>query len=455
MDGLNNFEFVTEIEMSVNSSRIIHGTFTGEKFRKEYFAFAKKYGQRQDKFEIFSTSSSTTDNYIYIGAIAPYDDVDITFDESNTQYAEILIHDSTGNYSPSITIKAPWNYVTDRASGLFTFMDYIYKKYIIDQFATNAAAAPKNKMPFLSKEISNVNIGYDENKIKDAFNGFTATATIKADNIDSNTIISNAYTTNTTAVPNNNWTTTTTGSAYTYTIPNNLSNITDKGVYIGGWDIGDELNKANPIEKGKKSMKNFINFDFGPIKNDNVHLSMYGVAIRNKEGRWVAYDNANESIIDVEIMNFTGTNMLYKMPVGLDNVNVGDVIVHGNVPMFVTQINLFNGGKIQSFTAIDPYAGEQKIILPTKNMFNFNFVTKIVSLMDMCGGLKADESNPFGNILPFMMMDESDFDPMMFMFMMNGNDDKINQNMLMMLALSNKNEMNDMLPILMLMNSNK
>ena len=140
MDGLNNLEFVTEIEMSVSSPRIIHGTFTGEKFRKEYLAFAKKYGQRKDKFEIFSTSS-TTDNYIYIGAIAPYDDIDIIFDESNTQYAEIIIHDSTGNYGgPSMAIKAPWNYVTDRAGGLFTFMDYIYKKYIIDQFATVAAA---------------------------------------------------------------------------------------------------------------------------------------------------------------------------------------------------------------------------------------------------------------------------------------------------------------------------
>ena len=431
MDGLNNFEFVTEIEMSVNSSRIIHGTFTGEKFRKEFFAFAKKYGQRQDKFEIFSTSSSTNDNYIYIGAIAPYDDVDITFNESNTQYAEIIIHDSTGNYSPSMVIRAPWNYVTDRAGGFFTFMNYIYKKYIIDQFAVNTTAAPKSKM------LNNVNTN-TSNIIN---TNTTTTTAATTSNLTTNT-------TNTTTI-SSDWATITT-APYPYTL-----NAIDKGCYISGWNIGDELNKMNPIEKGKKSMKSFINFDFGPIKNDNVHLSMYGVAIRNKEGRWVAYDNANESIIDVEIMNFTGTNMLYKMPVGLDSVNVGNVIVHGNIPMFITQLNFSDAGKIQSFTAIDPYAGEQKTILPTKNMFNFNFVTKIVSLMDMCGGLKADESNPFGNILPFMMMSESDFDPMMFMLMTNGNDNKINQNMLMMLALSNKNEINDILPILMLMNTDK
>ena len=449
MDGLNNLEFITEIETSVDSSRIIHGTFTGEKFRKEYFAFAKKYGQRQDKFEIFSTSSTTDDNYIYIGAIAPYDDVDITFDESNTQYAEMTIHDSTGNYSPWMVIKAPWNYVTDRAGGLFTFMNYIYKKYIIDQFATNATAAPKSKMSFFIDEISDVSISLNnEKKIKDIASTSTNTTTSNVINATNATASNIVNTTNTAAISNNWATTGTISTSYPY-------NITDKGTYIGGWNIGDELNKMNPIEKGKKPMKNFINFDFGPIKNDNVHLSMYGVAISNKEGRWVAYDNTGKSIIDVEIMNFTGTNMLYKMPVGLDSVNVGDVIVHSNIPMFVTQLNFFDGGKIQSFTAIDPYAGEQKIILPTKNMFNFNFVTKIVSLMDMCGGLKADESNPFGNILPFMMIGESDFDPMMFMFMMNGNDNKINQNMLMMLALSNKNEINDILPMLMLMNNNK
>lgn len=431
MDGLNNLEFITEIEMSVNSSRIIHGTFTGEKFRKEYFAFAKKYGQQQDKFEIFSTVS-TANNYIHIGTIAPYDDVDITFDESNTQYAEIIIHDSIDNYSPVTVIKAPWNYVT-RTGGLFTFMNYIYKKYIIDQFTANATAAPKVK----SKMLNNI-----DTTTSNIINTNTTTATT-ASNLTTNT-------TNTTVI-SNDWATITTATPYPYS----TLNITDKGTYIGGWNVGDELNKMNPIEKGKKSMKNFINFDFGPIKNDNVHLSMYGVAIRNKEDRWVAYDNASKSIIDVEIMNFTGTNMLYKMPVGLDSVNVGDIIVHSNIPMFVTQLNFSDAGKIQSFTAIDPYAGEQKIILPTKNMFNFNFVTKIVSLMDMCGGLKADESNPFGNILPFMMMSESDFDPMIFMLMTNDNDNKINQNMLMMLALSNKNEINNMLPILMLMNTNK
>jgi hypothetical protein len=52
-------------------------------------------------------------------------------------------------------------------------------------------------------------------------------------------------------------------------------------------------------------------------------------------------------------------------------------------------------------------------------MFGFNFVTKIVSMFDaFTGAPTADQ--PFGNMLPFIMMGENkDIDPMMMFMMMN------------------------------------
>lgn len=169
--------------------------------------------------------------------------------------------------------------------------------------------------------------------------------------------------------------------------------------------------------KENKRMKNF-NFDFGPCTNDNVRMSMYGLAVKNADGTYVSFNPATREIIDVDILNFDGGKYMYKMPVAIKDVAVGDVIIHQRKPMFVEGFTELGG-----VMAVDPVAGERKEILPTKNMFNFNFVTKVVSLFNMCGTVTPTTEQPFGNMLPFMLMGEEggDIDPMMLMFMMNQN----------------------------------
>lgn len=163
-------------------------------------------------------------------------------------------------------------------------------------------------------------------------------------------------------------------------------------------------------EKENSTMKGF-NFDFGPCSNDNIRMSIYGLAVQNNAGIWVSYNNGQ--IVDVDVFNFDGRQYMFKMPVAIKDIKVGDIVIHNRVPMFVTSTE---GGSI---SAVDVRAGEAKTIIPTTNMFGFNFVTKIVSMFDaFTGAPTADQ--PFGNMLPFVLMGEGkDIDPMMMFMMMN------------------------------------
>lgn len=170
----------------------------------------------------------------------------------------------------------------------------------------------------------------------------------------------------------------------------------------------------NDNKKENENMKGF-NFDFGTCENNNVRLSMYGMAIKNTAGEWVSYNPVASEIINVDIFNMEdGGKYLFKMPVGIKDVAVGDIIVHNKVPMFVT--NIIDGGK--AFDVIDAREGECKKVIPTKNMFGFDVMTKIVSLFDaFMGSPTADQ--PFGNMLPFLMMGDGKVDPMMAFMLMN------------------------------------
>lgn len=168
------------------------------------------------------------------------------------------------------------------------------------------------------------------------------------------------------------------------------------------------------VKENDTMMKGF-NFDFGPCTNDNVRMSMYGMAVKNASGNWVSYDANNKSIMNVDILNFDGAKFMYKMPVAIKDVAIGDVVIHARKPMFVTAVDNTNG----TITAVDPVDGEVKDIMLTQSPFGFNFATKVVSLFgNFADAPTADQ--PFGNMLPFLMMSEGkDMDPMMMFMMMN------------------------------------
>jgi len=124
---------------------------------------------------------------------------------------------------------------------------------------------------------------------------------------------------------------------------------------------------------------------------------------------------------------------MYKMPVAIEQVKVGDVVIHNRKPVYVTGIA---DGKL---SAIDVMAGEEKVVLLTRNMFGFNFVTKVVSLMDMTGMTKPSAENPFGNMWMLALMGdgkEFDFKDMLMMQMLSGQVPANGMNPMLMLMLA-------------------
>ena len=158
----------------------------------------------------------------------------------------------------------------------------------------------------------------------------------------------------------------------------------------------------NDIAKEKENKNMFDKFDFGPITNNTVRFSPYGMSILNDNGEWVSYDVRRNQIVETDGFTFEMENMLYKIPVAVKDVRPGDMIVHNGNYVYVIE-NTNGNIKVVNITA-----GEQRVILPPSNMFGFNFVTKIVSMLDMaglgCGTPTAEQ--PFGNILPMLIMSQ-------------------------------------------------
>ena len=225
--------------------------------------------------------------------------------------------------------------------------------------------------------------------------------------------------------------------------------INEKGLKINGQYVEDIIDEAtgNSMKNRKENdnMNLFKGFDFGSCENDNVKMSMYGIAVKNATGTWVSYDPNSGNIIDVDILNFDA-KYLYKMPVAIKDVAEGEVIIHNRKPMFVSKVE---GSKI---LAIDPAAGEEKVVILTRNIFGFDFVTKVVNLF---GNLSttANADAPFGNILPLMLLSDSNKsdDMLPLIFAMNGGKFDMSNPMMLYFLMKNDNN-SDMLPLLMLAN---
>ena len=122
-----------------------------------------------------------------------------------------------------------------------------------------------------------------------------------------------------------------------------------------------------------------------------------------------------------------------------------------------------NGTEMTTDELVTILEKEVVSIVPTKNLFGFDYYTKLVSF-----GLEglinsADESNPFGNFIPFLLMgDNSDLDDILpLMLMMNSKNVAPSMNFnnpLMFYILmgdGKSNKFDKMLPLILMMNQNK
>ena len=213
-----------------------------------------------------------------------------------------------------------------------------------------------------------------------------------------------------------------------------------------------EYNNNNIEENNNMAINNTntnplgINFRFGSVPA-SVRMSMYGMAIKNAEGTYVAYDGNSDTIMNVDILNFEGADrFMYQLPVAVKDVAKGDVVIHNNAPCFVMEV-----GEKNRFKVLDIYAGEEKTMVASKSPFNFDFITKVVSFIDFAGAANAD--NPFGNMWPLLLLNGGDRDNTNLALMMMMGNGKMDMNPMMMYALLGGN--NDLLPLMLLGNFNK
>ena len=233
----------------------------------------------------------------------------------------------------------------------------------------------------------------------------------------------------------------------------NLSAETTKAIQ----ELADKLQETRyelnlDKEENKDMMKGF-NFEFGPLNNHLAKMSIYGLAVKNKSGVYVSYDKDRAELIDVDVFQFDGSKFLYRMPVAIKDIAVGDVVIHQNIPTFVVEIPTHG----KTLIVVDPCNGERKEIMLTRSPFGFNFATKIVNFLDgMMHGVAPSADNPFGNMWMLALMDgdNKDMSKMLpFMFM---NQNGMNMDpMMMMLMMGDNKDMGDMLPLMMMMNMNK
>lgn len=214
-------------------------------------------------------------------------------------------------------------------------------------------------------------------------------------------------------------------------------------------NIGTDSYTYKPVEENKKekknNMSNLFGFEFGPVDNGSIAMSAKGMAVMNKDNKYVAYDSEKNEVVDVTVFTIhTATKMFYKIPVALKDVAIGDVIIHNNDICFVLD------GDDNTLNVVNISRGTAETIFPAKSPFGFNFITKVVSLFNFN---TANKDNPFGNILPFLLMGDGDKKDILPLIMMCGQGNFDMNNPMMMYFLMKDCKADDLLPFFLMQNN--
>lgn len=216
----------------------------------------------------------------------------------------------------------------------------------------------------------------------------------------------------------------------------------------------NNLPKINTEEKKEKNMFEGILKNLRLGKADNAKMSIYGPAFweTTTGNTWVAFDKSKEQWIDVPAEAILDIP-LFEMPVAKKDIEIGDFIFHAGIGTGWVRVIDFDDEANYFIEAEDPSNHEIIKILPTRNMFGFDFYTKLIVPFDMgatFGGASA--SNPFGMLPMLMMMSDknksnsNDNSMLMAMMMMqNGTMDFTSNPMMLYALMGDKGSDNSML----------
>lgn len=217
------------------------------------------------------------------------------------------------------------------------------------------------------------------------------------------------------------------------------------------YEANTDNNKNITTTEEKNMSKNmfgnmFKNMKFGSLNSESVKYSFNGIAFKTSGGDYVIYNN-----------DFTFTNVadmvidmpVFAMPVSREQISVGDVIRHNNDWVIVNEVS------DTEIKVAKPWTKEIVTVIPETSIFGFSFYTKIMNPFEGLGK-EANADNPFGNILPFLMMQNDGGDsmnPMMIAMMLGGGKIDMSNPMMMYMMMSQNKEIDPMMMMLMMGNN--
>lgn len=219
-------------------------------------------------------------------------------------------------------------------------------------------------------------------------------------------------------------------------------------------NCADNENKINTINSGGNSMNTnmfgnmFKNMKFGKLETNDIKYSMKGIAFKTTDGDYVCY---NPDFTFTNVANMVMDMPMFAMPVSKDQIKVGDVIDHNGTWVIVSDVTP------SEIKVARPWTKEIVSVIPETSIFGFSFYTKVINPFESFGAT-ATADNPFGNMLPLMLMSGGDIknsnDMLMMMLAFGGGKIDFSNPMMMYMLMGDKSNTDDMLMIMMLSGNN-
>lgn len=184
--------------------------------------------------------------------------------------------------------------------------------------------------------------------------------------------------------------------------------------------------------KGENNMfKMFKNLNCGVYTLSDIRYSAKGIAFKTSEEDFVHY---NEDGTFTNVGTFVFDMPVFICPVSTKQIKKGDVIQHCKRWVIVKEVSE------DKIVAVNPLLKEVITIVPEVSFFGFDYCSKVMNIMEGFAAT-ASKEQPFGNMLPLMLMSDK------------GN--MSNKDMLMMLALGGGSmDFNNPMMMYMLMGDN-
>lgn len=202
-----------------------------------------------------------------------------------------------------------------------------------------------------------------------------------------------------------------------------------------------EENKEEKKVKEETNMFSNLGSSFGKIGSDQFRLSINGLAVKGKDGKYVTFNPETRELVEVTTGFFDDMkDLLFLMPTA--ELEVGDIIIHQNKPYYITV------SKDNVVKGIDFEDAIESTLVPKTNVFGMKYYTKVFNCLGTNNILGTDiASNP---MMAYALMGGKDFDlsKIMMFQALSGQGKGIadfSENPIMLMALmSNENGKNDL-----------